>query len=189
MKYFIVIAVALLCMTSCSKSKSYSIDGIEYTVTPVDSSLNLLVETNEFSGVIFNEKTKPYDDVFTFRMLVRPTEKENVGAFTPTLEEVVKAESILKSCVSTDQYGADSLFIKANSIQKLSNYKRQYFGAINGRGQKLIWINCFHKEDNSFADWKTEEVSVQDGGDWFFNIVTNIDTNECYRFIRNSIGG
>ncbi|MBC5774366.1 hypothetical protein H8S95_09865 [Pontibacter sp. KCTC 32443] len=190
MKYFIVIAVALLCMTSCSNSKSYSIDGIEYTVTPVDSSLNLLVETNEFSGVIFNEKTKPYRDIFSFRMLVRPTKEEKITAFTPSLEEIIKAERILKRCVEVDKIGADSMEISDGSIQELSNYSRQYFGAVNEKGQKLIWINCFAKQ-SAFINptWKIEEVSVDDGGDWFFNIITNIDTDECYGFFRNSIGG
>ncbi|WP_162051331.1 hypothetical protein [Pontibacter pamirensis] len=190
MKQLIPLLILLVCFCSCSKTETYEINGVEYAVTPVDSSANYLIETKSFSGVVFNEQEKPTHDVYTFSMLMRPTEAEEVTPFTPSLENIVEAERILKRCVEVDKIGADSLRISNNAIEELPSYRRQYYGARNEKGQKLIWINCFSIE-SSFAhsDWKTEVVEVDDGGEWYFNIVTNIDTGECYRFFRNSIGG
>ncbi|MBB6613151.1 hypothetical protein H7F15_19080 [Pontibacter sp. Tf4] len=190
MKHFVLLLIVLVCLASCSKTETHQINGVEYAVTPVDSSSNYLVESPSFSGVIFDKQKRPHTDVFTLRMLVRPTQEEKVTAFTPSLEEVIEAEKILKRCVEVDKIGADSMEIWEGAIRELPLYRRQYFGAINGKGQKLIWINCFSKKTDFMRfDWRTKVVSVDDGGDWFFNIVTNIDTHECYGFFRNSIGG
>lgn len=124
-----------------------------YSVTPVDSSENLLIETDSFSGVVFSEYESPNRDVFTFSMLLRPKEQDKVKPFTPSLEDVVMAERILKRCAEVDEIGADSL--ATGEVNDLSTYRRQYFGGINEKGQKLIWINCFSKESEfDHNDWK-----------------------------------
>lgn len=189
MKHLAFLLIILICFSSCSsKTKTQEIGGVEYSVTPVDSSENLLIETDSFSGVVFSEYESPNRDVFTFSMLLRPKEQDKVKPFTPSLEDVVMAERILKRCAEVDEIGADSL--ATGEVNDLSTYRRQYFGGINEKGQKLIWINCFSKESEfDHNDWKKEIVEVQDGGDWYFNVVTNISTEECYRFFRNSIGG
>ena len=189
MKHLIHLLIIFLCFSSCSsKTERHEIEGVEYTITPVDTSANFLIETDSFSGVVFSENASPNHDVFTFSMLLRPKEKDKVIPFTPSLDDIVVAERILKRCVEVDKIGADSLAIQ--EVNELPTYTRQYFGGVNEKGQKLIWINCFSKESGfDHNDWKTEIVEVQDGGDWYFNVVANISTDECYRFFRNSIGG
>ncbi|ARS35673.1 hypothetical protein [Pontibacter actiniarum] len=189
MKHLIFLLIILLYFTSCSsKTETQEINGMEYSVTSIDSSANVLVETDSFSGVVFSEHESPNRDVFTFSMLLRPKEKDTITPFTPSLDDIVIAERILRRCAEVDEIGADSLAI--GEVNDLSTYRRQYFWGINEKGQKLIWINCFSKESEfDHKDWKKEIVEVQDGSDWYFNVVANISTEECYRFFRNSIGG
>ena len=189
MKHLIFLLTILLCFTSCSsKTRTQEIDGVEYTIAPIDSSANFLIEADSLSGVVFSEHEPPSHDVFTFSMLLRPKEKDKVIPFTPSLNDVLMAERILKRCVEVEEIGADSLAIQ--KVNELPTYRRQYFGGINEKGQKLIWINSFSKESGfDHSDWKTEIISVMDGGKDYFNVVINISTDECYRFFRNSIGG
>jgi hypothetical protein len=189
MKHFALLLLLLVFLLSCSsKTKVETLNGVEYAVTPIDSSANYLIETDSFTGVVFSNHEKLTHDVFTFRMLFRPRKEENITPFTPSLEEVISAEKILKRCAENETEGADSLDIGV--IEELPFYKRQYFGGINEKGQKLIWINSFPANDEDFTitkNWQTDIVEVNDGGNYFFNVVTNIDTGECYRFFVNSM--
>lgn len=187
MKHYVLLLGLLFYFSSCSsKTKIENINGVEYAVTPVDSSANYLVETKAFSGIVFSKHEKLTHDVFTFRMLFRPRKEENITPFTPSLEEVISAEKILKRCAENEMEGADSLDI--GEIEELLFYKRQYFGGINEKGQKLIWINAFPANDEHFTQyWQTDIVEVNDGGNHFFNVVTNLETGECYRFFVNSM--
>jgi len=189
MKYLTFLLIILLYFSSCSsKTQTQKIGGVEYSITPLDSSENFLIETDNFSGVVFSEHESPNQDVFTFSMLLRPKERDKVIPFTPLLDDVVMAERILKRCAEINEIGADSLAI--GEVNYLSTYRRQYFGGINEKGQKLIWINCFSKENGfDHSDWRTEIIHVMDGGKDYFNVVINISKDECYRFFRNSIGG
>lgn len=189
MKHYVLLLGLLFYLSSCSsETKIENINGMEYAVTPVDSSSNYLVETKAFSGTVFSNHEKLTHDVFTFRMLFRPTKKKNIKSFNPSLEEVISAEKILKRSAETEMEGADSLDI--GEIEELTFYKRQYFGGINEKGQKLIWINAYPANKEDFTkNWQTDIVEVNDGGNHYFNVVTNIDTGECYRFFVNSMAG
>lgn len=126
MRYLALLFGVLFCLTSCSsETKIEIINGVAYAITPIDSSSNYLIETEPFTGVVFSEQRRPRHDVFTFRMLFRPGKEENVSPFTPSLEEVISAENILKRCAETETRGADSLDI--GKIEELSFYRRQYF--------------------------------------------------------------
>jgi hypothetical protein len=58
---------------------------------------------------------------------------------------------------------------------RLASYNRQYFGLIIA-GQRIIYANFLCETD--FADqWTTQIVVVMDGGDCFFNIQYNVDTD------------
>lgn len=78
----------------------------------------------------------------------------------------------------------------AGAIRPLPSYMRQYKGLTTKDGQRVVWINAFPKKERSyFRYWQTMEVEVQDGADAFFNIYVNLDTQQCFNFFRNSIGG
>ena len=93
---------------------------------------------------------------------------------TISCDEIKIAENILKNKLAT---------LNANRInqpkgcpnicKKLYKYYRQYFGFINSKGEKVIWINMFwNKELNDES--KHELISVNDGCSYYWNIEVNI---------------
>jgi hypothetical protein len=56
---------------------------------------------------------------------------------------------------------------------KLAEYRRQYAGIIEN-GHKKIYANFFCKTAQ-IADWKTNPVAVEDGGDCFFQIKFDVE--------------
>lgn len=172
----------MLCfiIMSCNKAKKGMVNGQEYTITPVDSSKNVIVQTSDFEGIVFDKDTET-------------NESGDLKTFTPSPEQIFKAETILKRCVEKDRIGSDSMEIWPGALYSLDNYYRQYFGIINEKRQAVIWINCFRKSKNGELSipvkWQRRRAFVQDGYKNFFNIYTNVSTNECYGFFRNSIGG
>ncbi|KAA9345958.1 hypothetical protein [Adhaeribacter soli] len=203
-KNLIILSVLLLlsflsCQTNESIQKEKKIrkvdfQGKNYLITEVDSSANILLESDEFSGVIFSKDYKVYGHFFPW--ISRNDSKEKIVIrFNPVLGDIVAAERILKRCIEIDKIDADGLEIYEGKIYDLPNYYRQYFGAINENDEKIIWVNCFLKPSNLtkgfniHQDWKVNSVEVQDGGKAYFNIEINITSGKCYNFFRNSIGG
>ncbi len=65
-------------------------------------------------------------------------------------------------------------------------YYKQFVGAIDSAGDKIIWINCFcKKEADTFKDWKDRIIRVSDGGNCFINVKTNISKNKYTEFNVN----
>ncbi|HEY8390652.1 MAG TPA: hypothetical protein VIL26_06880 [Clostridia bacterium] len=60
-----------------------------------------------------------------------------------------------------------------NINQRLSKYCRQYFGFINTRGEKIIWVNLFWNKDLK-ARAKYDLISVNDGCSYYWNVEVNI---------------
>jgi hypothetical protein len=82
---------------------------------------------------------------------------------------------------------------KMGTVNRLLNRKPEDYlavvGAVNSNGEKIIWINCFCKtEESSFKDWKKNIVLVKDGGNCFFNLKANITTNTFTDFFVNGEG-
>ena len=157
-----------------------------YQLVQVAHSQNVVLTTAQYTGVLLNDpghQPRPYG--LTARTL------------SPT--EVVEAERILARCSQQGRvswyrykvkYVKDSYLQSApDAIHPLPFYKRQYKGLNTGDGQRVVWINAFPKADSFPYDWKVMEVEVQDGGKAYFNIYVNLDTKQCFNFLRNSIGG
>lgn len=90
-----------------------------------------------------------------------------------TADDLVKIEMLLQQCI--DEYK----FEKTNFIIDLTRYRRQYMAAINSKGEKEVWINCFCE------NWKTSAVLVVDGGNCFFNLKVNLATGNYYELSIN----
>jgi hypothetical protein len=187
MKHLYLVILTSFCF-SCGSPTDETSNGHRYRITPVDNTSNKLIEAENFTGVIFSNELFPSDRDFSLRPNGKPTEKKKVLPHQPTPEEVFEAERILKRCVEVDRVGADSMEIWEGAIYELSKYNRQYFGAINEKGQKLIWINCFYKSPHH-ENWKSHEVGVDDGGKAYFHITINLSTDQCYSFFRSPVGG
>ena len=68
----------------------------------------------------------------------------------------------------------------------LANYKRQLVAVTNAKGEKTVWINCFCRDDNQ-ASWRQHIVSVDDGGNCYFNIKLNLTRRTWYDMMVNGV--
>jgi len=104
--------------------------------------------------------------------------------FTPTREDIEKAETALKTQL---QELNKPLVNQHNSPiihKKLRKYKRQYFGYINDKGQKILLINSFwNKKEYSY--WLESKVSVLDGGSYYWSVNYDLETNELFDLYIN----
>jgi len=107
---------------------------------------------------------------------------KNYKPWTPTESDIQKAENLITQCFNDQKRGTVNRLLN----RKPEDYCRQFFGAINEKGEKIIWINCFCKDQiTSFKDWKTKLRVVSDGGNCFFNMKVNIDKNDYYDVMVN----
>jgi hypothetical protein len=105
--------------------------------------------------------------------------------------EIVKITQIIEDCVIEYNSGitksfkerGEGKYAKMYKIKKLKNYKTQYVPYINDQGEKEVWINGFCNEFN--ADWKSEIVTVMDGGNCYFQIRINLEEGACYEIGTN----
>ena len=101
--------------------------------------------------------------------------------FTPTRQEIDKAETALR----TELKELNKQLINQHTTpiihKKLKKYKRQYFGYIDNKGNKILRINCFWDKDNDSRDnWLKDRISVQDGGSYYWNIKFNLNTGKLF---------
>ena len=64
-------------------------------------------------------------------------------------------------------------------LKEIEYYNRQYICALNGEGEKLVWINCFPKY-YSDSYWRSEIVFVLDGGTDYFQLIINLTKGIYY---------
>jgi hypothetical protein len=98
--------------------------------------------------------------------------------FTPTKEEIIKAENALKSKLkflnNPRMNQSHSPIIHKN----LKKYKRQYFGYINDKGEKVLYINSLWSKSVKEKHWLNGLIWISDGGSHYWNIEYNLETDE-----------
>lgn len=65
------------------------------------------------------------------------------------------------------------------TIQDLWEYRAQYFGFMNTDNEKVILANFFCR-NISESDWKKDVIITLDGGNCYFQIKVNLDTEATY---------
>jgi hypothetical protein len=90
--------------------------------------------------------------------------------WTPSSDDIGVAEKILTECIR----GKSTLV-----FNKLSDYKRQYFGVSDEHGTDLIAIVAFIDLNKQFDYWKHKRVLVLDGADNFFDALVDINNRSC----------
>lgn len=93
-----------------------------------------------------------------------------------TTEDLRSIENLLNKTVAVYNKGLDSNRLYSGYI-RLTRYKRQYIPYINAKGERKVFVNCFCTGLNSFPDWKTKLVVVEDGGRCFFNATLNLSAH------------
>jgi hypothetical protein len=127
----------------------------------------------------------------TFNVAIFPAEhRELLGSgvpFTPTREDIVKAELALKERLKEINYALTNQSSTPVIHENLKKYSRQYFGYINESGQRILLLNSFWT--SRLADyqnsWLHGIIMVFDGGSYFWNIKYNLDTDELFELMVN----
>ena len=111
--------------------------------------------------------------------------------WTPDTSDILIAERLIKSAVSNTQG-------HILTVETLSNYFRQYVGFRNSSNERVIWVNALCEilkrtieKDGQYLlePWNINEeiISVDDGGDCYWNVFINIDKQEHYKLSINGI--
>lgn len=112
--------------------------------------------------------------------------------FTPTREEVDKAETALANNIKKLNKNLINHTETPFIHKKLHKYKRQYFGYTDNDGNRILLINCFWSKDksnnNHNLSWLKERVLVFDGGSYYWNIRFNLDKNQLFDLDINGYG-
>ncbi len=108
------------------------------------------------------------------------------NSFTPTKTEIDRAELYLRSHLK--EVNKDLINQSSTPIihRKLKKYKRQYFGYIDGNGDRILLINCFWSKNRSDSEiWLRNRIIVNDGGSYYWNIKFNLDKNALFELVVN----
>ena len=125
---------------------------------------------------------------------------QNVKRFTPNLDEIKKAEEILRKKIRIANHKmvnqGDGCPIIHNN---LNIYRRQYFGYYNDKNEKVILVTFnknkltiieklkgFQKDESE--NWKKEKESWQDGCSNHWEIKINLETESLFEMYVNGIG-
>jgi len=149
----------------------------DFVLSPIDSSKNILIHSRLFIGVIMDKSIE-----------------SDSNSFTPIVPEIIQAEEVLNKCLYTDKIDTDGIDINVNELREPNKYIRQYFGRINEKGQRTIYINCLHLKITQYLSdtgqgrrWERGKVSFEDGGNNFFDVLINLDTKSCSGFSINGL--
>ena len=134
-----------------------------------------VITTDKFEGLIV-----PKDAALGFLGIeLSSDEKDTTEYWTPTKEDVLKAEEKLEPYLTrlAPRQSPDL-------GKKLVQYRRQYVG-IFYNGYKYLYMNFFCHNFKA-DDWKNSPVIVMDGGDCFFRLWYDIASGT---FSRLNING
>lgn len=127
---------------------------------------SIYIEQKKFSGYIFNEKHIVFMSI--------EDEKER---YTPTNEDIILAEQILKKEISCkSKYLFKQIENDPIINKKLIKYIRQYVGFINKSDDKIIWINFIWKGKFTKEELAKDIIKVNDGGSYYWNVKVNLKT-------------
>ena len=102
---------------------------------------------------------------------------KNYKNSTLLAEDIKLAEKLLNECFAREKTGIVNPFAGRSP----GDYMRQFIGAENEAGEKIILINCFSRNHlDSFKVWKTSFVKASDGGNNFFHLKINVTKGIYY---------
>jgi hypothetical protein len=154
----------------------------------VVSDRSIQVTGSNFEGIIFSK-----DYVPTFILYPPDTKKINLS-----IQDIIQVEQLIKYDVSNK----NNQKIKDTFIcQNLNKYLRQYIGYLNPKGQRIVFINFFWKNEivreernhkvlpKLFPEpqWKRTWFTVFDGGHFYWQIKINLSTMQLFEFGENGL--
>lgn len=103
--------------------------------------------------------------------------------FTPTKDEILLAETALQNQLKKINKNLPNQSHSPVIHKNLNKYRRQYFGILGENDERILYINSFWDDELSF--WLDNEVSVDDGGSYYWQIKYSIDANKLFDLIVN----
>lgn len=101
-------------------------------------------------------------------------EEAYMKVYKPTMEEVRKAEKLLRSKYFSimsperrDRFGKEDR-------PRLKTYTRQYIFGIDAEGKLYVWVNAIKNNEYDPVELKKGLVCVRDGGNYFWHTLLNI---------------
>lgn len=156
----------ILTIVSCGQFDDNQVDKmaeLPEATQPVDSSVIAIIPFEQSIEWLFGKKFSPAH---------------------LTVDELNKIEKLLLDCVNGFNRKVSSANREYLSIDLVGGgYKRQYVAAINGKGEKEVWVNCLCRESGN--TWKTSIIMVDDGGSCYFNLKINLTKGKYYDFVVN----
>ena len=128
------------------------------------------IKGNNFEGAIFSES-------YNFNRFLNFQGKR----FTPSIKEIILVEKLLQKKLDTcNNSWRQSVFVHRH----IRKYIRQYFGYINDKGEKIIYINAFIRNAEFTPEklWRKDIVMVMDGGNSYWDIKVNLSTQQLFAF-------
>jgi len=133
-----------------------------------DTAIAVHYQTNDFDVAIF------------------PSDKSK-NQFTPTKQDVDKAELALKTHLKDLDTGHMDKMNEEVIKSKMNNYQRQYFGCIATNGHKILYINAFWK-DHEFDNWLKQRIIVEDGASHYWHIEFDLNSGKLSELWANGPG-
>lgn len=126
--------------------------------------------------------------IFDTSYLLLKSVKQQQSRAILSCDDIKTAENILKNNLAVLYTNRTSQAKGCPNIRKkLYRYRRQYFGFINSKEEKIIWINMFwNKEFNNKSRY--EFISANDGCSYYWDIEVNITTNSLSNLQINGKG-
>jgi hypothetical protein len=112
--------------------------------------------------------------------------------WNPDKSDLIKVNEILNKALLDKQF----YFLKKQSLSQLQKNYRQYICYLNEKGEKIVYINSmcelsidYDKNNKPVPfDWKNEMIQISDGGDCYWNIKINLNTEKYYDLMINGQG-
>jgi len=141
----------------------------------LNESPSRFIKNKNFEGYVFSDSEK----------LEFNSEISN-NRFTPTNEEIILTENILKSDLFNLNKDRLNQVKSCPIIDKnLKKYIRQYLGYyVNG--EKVIWINFLWKKEK-IDNINKKIIIVSDGCSYYWNVKVNISKHKLYDLLINGI--
>jgi|SRR5690606_10780589 len=142
----------------------------------------LIFSMGESQTVAEHYKTENFD------VAIFPKEYNLFGIekrFTPTKEEVLLAEKALQTQLKEINKNLPNQSSSPVIHRNLIKYKRQYFGIFGENSERILFINAFWDDTLSLSYWLNSEISVDDGGSYFWNIKYLINENLLFDLMIN----
>ena len=103
------------------------------------------------------------------------------GFWTPSVDDIIKLEEKIAEYLSQNP---SQFYSQPPVWERLDEYQRQYIGFERG-GRQIIYGNFFC--NNLGMDWRKKLVIVDDGGDCFFQVEYDVESEMFIKLLVNGV--